>query len=323
MRKIIILLLVLFVTTTLKAHDMDEKNFTIKPIVTLFEEVHKELGSDTDALSFEHQRGYLGADFSHTQGWYGRVIFDITTSHVDAEDRLVFNSDLKAAFLGWKNDSFIITAGIIKTYNYALKESAWGYRYVMASYEDIYDFAPSADLGISATYILSPKLNVDLSFTNGKGHEVLDFTGNYRYGIGATFTPTDDLTIRGFYDHYTKCDTGRNQMNSSLFIGYKLPKWNFGIEYSYMFNREFVDGANIHGGSLYSTYFVNNLFNIFVRYDRRNTTEETLFNSGNAFRTGVEYRPFKYISLAPNILANQIGSTPYTTFAHLNVLIKF
>ena len=295
-----------------------------KPTVTLFENFHQGFGRENDVTKYEHRRGYLGLKYKDDGPWSAQIIFDISAAYVDEDERLVFNADLKNASVTWKDYGFDVSAGIIKTNNFGLKEDAWGYRYIEASFEDVYRFAPSADLGISVGYKFTDRLKADFTFTNGKGHEVLKITDNFRYGFGATYTfPQQGLTLRAYYDYYTKENSGKSQHSTSLFLGYKNARFSLSGEYNYQFNRRFIAGADAGGLSVYSTVNLYKDFKYFARYDLKQSTDMDVFEAGNMIRTGIEYKPIKYISIAPNILADQVKGGKFATYFYLNLLVKF
>ncbi len=295
-----------------------------KPTITLFENFHQGFGSENDVTKFEHRRGYIGLKYKDDSPWSGQVIFDISAAYVDEDDRLVFVADLKNASVTWTDYGFEISAGIIKTNNYGLKEDAWGFRYIEASFEDVYRFAPSADLGINVAYKFTDRLKGDFTFTNGKGHEELKFTDNFRYGFGATYTfPQQGLTLRAHYDYYTKENIGKAQHSTSIFLGYKHTKFSLSGEYNYQFNRQFKAGADAGGLSVYSTVKLHKHLKYFVRYDLKQSTDMDLFEAGNMIRTGIEYKPIKYVCIAPNILTDQVRGGKFATYFYLNLLVKF
>ncbi len=315
--------LILFVCLTFLAIPVNAiKRF--KPTITLFENFHQGFGSENDVTRFEHRRGYIGLKYVDDSPWSGQVIFDISAAHVDEDDRLVFVADLKNASVTWTDHGFEISAGIIKTNNYGLKEDAWGFRYIEASFEDVYRFAPSADLGINVAYDFNDRLRGDFTFTNGKGHEELKFTDNYRYGFGATYKfPQQGLTLRAHYDYYTKQNTGKSQHSTSIFLGYKDERFSLSGEYNYQFNRQFISGADAGGLSVYSTVKLHKHLKYFARYDLKQTTDMEVFEAGNMIRTGIEYKPIKYVCIAPNILADQVKGGKFATYFYLNLLVKF
>ncbi len=300
----------------------EKLRFEGKPIVTLFESYQQGLGEQSDVSTYEHQRGYFGYAAKSNKGWGAQVIFDVSSKYLNEKSQLLFEASLKNAELTWSGKGFKVAGGIIKTQNYALKESAWGHRYIMASYENIYNFAPSADFGVRAAYDINDMLSADVSITNGKGHKIYEFTNNCRYGVGVTAKVTDNITLRGFYDHYSDDGSGRDQINSSLFVGYKMDKFRIGAEYNYLVNYGFVDGVDMHGGSIHSTYDIIKTLNVFARYDRFTTTDSSSTKPNNVFTVGVDYSPLKWLSVSPNLLVSQDGSDSYGSYLNLNLQIK-
>lgn len=95
--------------------------------------------------------------------------------------------------LSWTPGNFTLDFGLVKTEQFSLQESFWGYRYILKSFDDEYKFGPSADMGIIGKYRFNDYISADLSFTNGEGYKKINKDNNYRYGAGVTLTPVTVL----------------------------------------------------------------------------------------------------------------------------------
>lgn len=331
MKKLLLLLLLVCSGVTLFAENSENsvKSFTEtfpgKPVITIFSNYHQGVGNASDLSKFEVNRAYLGYKFNNNGEWSGSVIFDIAAANTVGSE-LQFTSHLKNASLTWRRDRLKIKFGVIKTNNFGTQEKAWGQRYVMKSYMDEYGFAPSADLGVAGSYKLSEWLEADLSFTNGKGNKKLEIDNNYRYGAGFTVKKIKNVTFRLFYDLYSKDVYGVNSANQhtiSTFAEYKHSKFSLAGEYNYQFNSDFKKDVDFGGFALYSTAKIVDKLYAFARYDNFNSKSESVDDTGSAIRTGIDYRPFSFLRISPNIYNWNPTTSASQTFIYLNVLINF
>ena len=301
------------------------ETFPGKPILTIFADYKHGFDNVADQSKFEIKRAYIGYKFDNNSNWSGSIIFDIAAADVVGKN-LEFTSHLKNASVAWSKDNLKINFGVIKTNNYATQEKAWGHRYIMKTFSNEYGLAPSADLGVSASYKFSSWLKADVSVTNGKGNKKLNVDGNFRYGTGFTFNLIDNVTFRAYYDLYAKDEYGTdnaNQQTVSLFAEYKHSKFSVAGDYGHMFNSDFNKGDNLYGFSLYSTVKIVDKLDAFARYDNFNANTDSNDDTGSALRAGVEYSPLKFLKISPNIYNWNPTSSQAETFIYLNILINF
>ncbi len=299
--------------------------FPGSPVLTIFANHHTALSDGAGPTEFEWKRGYVGYKFDNGGEWSGKVVFDITAANTVDSD-LEFTAYLKNALVSWSRDRINVDFGIIRTKNFAAQEKIWGYRYIMKSFGDEYDFAPSADLGISVSYKFTDYIEADFNFTNGKGFKKLTINNNFRYGFGLTLKPLERLTFRTYYDLYSRNVYGAgdaSQHNISAMVEYRHPKFTVGGEHSYMFNSKFRKGADRAGLSLSSTVKVVDKLDVFARYDNLYLNEDIGGESGGAIRAGFDYHPFNFLRLSPNIYCWNPDGGATETYLYLNLLINF
>ena len=325
------ILLIILSATTLYGSDGEKskKKFTDvfpgTPILTIFGNYHTGLNDGAGPSEFEWKRGYIGYKFDNGGEWSGKIIFDITAANT-VDSKLEFTAYLKNALVSWSRDRVKVDFGIIRTKNFAIQEKLWGYRYIMASFGDEYSFAPSADLGVSVSYKFTDYIEGEFNFTNGKGFKKLTVNNNFRYGFGLTFKPLESLTFRTYYDLYSSDVYGvehASQHNISAMMEYRHSKFMVGGEHSYMFNSKFRAGANRAGLSLSTTVKVINKLDFFARYDNLYLNDDIGGESGSAIRTGVDYHPFNFLRLSPNIYNWNPDGGATETYLYLNLLINF
>lgn len=319
------ILLLFFYATLLLQLSAQEKKFTItgKPIVTLFANYHAGLGHANKESGFELDRSYLGYQFKVMPNLSGRVVFDIGPTKVKGADleRVAY---IKNAMLSWTPGNFTLDFGLVKTEQFSLQESFWGYRYILKTFDDEYKFSPSADMGIIAKYKFSDKLEADISVTNGEGYKKINKDNNYRYGTGITLQPLGGWVMRAYYDLYTgSSDTTSNQHALTLFAGYRCTRFYAGAEYNKMYNSGFQTDADQSGYSVFTSVNIGKKFTAFVRYDDlKANRQHSTANDGQLMLAGMQYTPIKYLKLSPNFRNWNPYNGRSEAFIYLNVEFK-
>ncbi|CCZ06994.1 hypothetical protein [Culturomica sp.] len=315
---------VLFTLSILILRAQEQKiTITGKPIVTLFANYHTGLGHANSSSGFELDRAYLGYQFKLTENFGGKVIFDIGETNLKGADleRVAY---VKNAMLSWTPGNFTLDFGLVKTEQFSLQESFWGYRYILKSFDDEYKFGPSADMGIIGKYRFNDYISADLSFTNGEGYKKINKDNNYRYGAGVTLTPVTDLTFRIYGDIYTgNSDSTENQSNLSLFAGYRHKLFRIGAEYNKLWNATFTEGNNKDGYSVYTSVNAGKKFTVFGRYDYLHSQEEQFRETdGQRILAGVQYTPIRFLKLSPNFRNWNPQNGKAESFIYLNLEFK-
>ena len=303
-------------------------NFTPggKPIALIFTNFHTDFSEGSSRAAFDLTRAYLGYEHHFSREWYARVVFD-------AEDprtgRHQFSAFLKNAYLQYSHDRFSAYFGMIATTQFKVSEEIWGYRYIEESYQDLYSFNSSADLGVNIEYQFSDFINADFSIINGEGYRQMQSDNIMRPGAGITFTPGSTLTARIYADYMGK---DVKQQSLATFIAWTGETFIAGAEYNYQHNVDMVEGNHMYGPSLFATWLPAESFKVFGRYDRLNSSTpegESLpwqvENDGQLVIAGLEYNPIKGVKLAPNFRfwnpEENLSANIFSLF--LNVELKF
>ena len=278
-----------------------------KAIVQTFGNFNADFSKGAESLGFELERAYLGYEYKLDGGLSVKTVMDIGQSgDVSDYHRIAY---VKNALVQWKQGKWTVNGGMISTTQFNFQEKFWGYRYVMKSFQDLYKFGSSADLGISAAYKATDWLSVDAIIVNGEGYKKIQKGTGLCYGLGATLTPIKGLQVRlygGLNEGATSADG--NTMNTAAFVGYKAKAFSVGAEYNYMDKA----GSKQSGYSVFTSVKLTDETNLYARWDELftgNTASDPLRPSGSsplkrdsaAAIVGAQFKVGKYIKVAPNV----------------------
>lgn len=278
-----------------------------KAIVQVFSNFNADFGKEAESLGFELERAYLGYEYKLDGGLTVKGVMDVgQSSAVSDYQRLAY---IKNALVQWKQGRWTLSGGLISTTQFNFQEKFWGYRYVMKSFQDLYKFGSSADLGISAAYKAADWLSADAIIVNGEGYKKVQMGKGLCYGLGATLTPFEGLQVRlygGVNDDATSADA--DQWNAAAFVGYKAKVFSVGAEYNYMDKA----GSEQGGYSVYATVDVSDGAAVYARWDE-------LFAGNTAAKdaaiVGAQFKVGKYIKVAPNVRMQLDRATGKDTYA--------
>ena len=267
-----------------------------KAIVQVFGNFHTGFGHDNDDRGFELDRSYLGYQYDLGKGLEVKGVMDIGQSDdVNDYHRIAY---IKNAQISWKTGKWTLTGGLISNTQFNVQEKFWGYRYVMKSFQDLYKFGNSADLGISAAYKFNDWLSADAIVVNGEGYKKIQKNDGLMYGLGATLNPVKALTFRAYYGLNEGSDAKQeNIQNLATFVGLKLNGFSLGAEYNRIWNMKHVDGSDMNGFSIYSNIKLNKGADLYLRFDDYNGDE-------TGFIAGVQWKLGKYVKVSPNFRWN-------------------
>jgi len=265
-------------------------------IINVFGNLHTEFGDSWDNLGFELDRSYLGYQYKIGNGLTIKGVLDIgKSSDVSDYHRIVY---IKNAMLSWKKGKFTLNGGLISTTQFNFQEKAWGYRYIMKSFQDKYKFGSSADLGLSIAYKFCDWISMDAIIVNGEGYKKIQLNKGFNYGLGMTLTPVKGLNFRLYagLNQATEEDQ-KHQLNGAAFIGYANEYLSLGAEYNYMRNNGFKQDAFKHGYSVFAAGKVSKRVDILARVDDLYTSKD---DGELAWIVGTQVKLGKYVKLAPN-----------------------
>ena len=275
-----------------------------KAIIQVFSNFHTGFGQNNDDRGFELDRSYLGYQYDLGKGLQVKAVMDVGQSDdVNDYHRIAY---IKNAQITWKTGNWTLNGGLISTTQFNMQEKFWGYRYIMKSFQDLYKFGSSADLGISAAYKFSDWLLADAIIVNGEGYKKIQKNDGLMYGLGATLTPVKGLSMRVYYGLNEGADNNKeDKQNLATFIGYKGDSFSIGAEYNLYKNDGNVKGNDMSGFSIYGTANLSKNTSIYARYD--NLSSKDNWNEAkeeSAWMAGVQFKIGKYVKLAPNFRMN-------------------
>ena len=285
---------------TAQAQDAKVEEPKGKAIVQVFGNFHSGFGAENDNRGFELERSYLGYEYKLGDGLSVKGVMDIgKSSDVSDYQRIAY---IKNAMLSWKKDKFTLNAGLISTTQFNFQEKFWGYRYIMKSFQDMYKFGNSADLGISASYKFTDWLSADAIVVNGEGYKKVQKNDGLNYGLGVTLTPVKGFQVRLYGGLNESGQEGKEDIvNMAAFAGYKGDKFTVGAEYNYMQNASNKDDADQYGYSLFSSVKLSKDTEMFVRFDDLSSKNDwNIAKDEQAAIVGAQFKLGKYVKIAPN-----------------------
>ena len=279
------------------------------PHFKAFWNYHYDFTENTIQTSaFELSRVYLGYKYSFNESFSAKITYDIGKNNAGSSH----TAFLKIAQLDWKvNSKFKLSMGMIGGKQFNDQEKIWGYRYLYKTLQDEYKFGSSADLGVNAEIKISDKLTSNVFIVNGEGYKnVQDEDGNQRFGTNLIYKLNKNITTKIYYDTHAVVDS-KAINNIGIFAGYKSDKFRFGAEYNEMQNGETYKTASenhiLKGLSFYSSYILNDKFELFIRYDKlsSNTIDGSnsnwnYENDGALNMIGLEYKAVKGVKFSLN-----------------------
>lgn len=271
-----------------------------KPIMNIFSNFHSAFNDGKNSNLFQITRAYLGYAHSFNQNFSAKLLLDVGNPGAGNLQQTAY---LKYAYLKYKEDGFSFTLGLLGLLQYNTQENNWGHRYVFKSFQDQHKFNSSADLGMIIAYDFTKDFSMDFSLTNGEGYKTVVVDSIMRTGLGATFKPNKDFTLRVYYDFIKKFDI--TQQSLAFFAGYVGVDWTLGAEYNKLLNVKNIAKENLNGYSFYTTYKSGKKTKLFARYDRLSSNEISgdawnLGKDGSQFIIGFEYSPVEGVKLSPN-----------------------
>ena len=275
-----------------------------KAIIQVFGNFHSGFGQDNNDRGFELDRSYLGYQYDLGNGLQIKGVLDVgQSSDVNDYHHIAY---IKNAQISWKKNNWILTGGLISTIQYNMQEKFWGYRYIMKSFQDIYKFGNSADLGISASYKFNDMLSADAIIVNGEGYKKIQKNDGLQYGLGATLTPIKGLSMRVYYGLNEGIEEGqKNKQNLATFIGYAGKGFSIGAGYNLYKNDGFVKGHDLYGFSVYGKTQLNKNTEIYARYDNLSSKDDwNEMKDESTVIAGLQFKLGSYVKIAPNFRMN-------------------
>ena len=305
---IFVLIFCFLVSTQLAAQKSDTTAFKPhgKPIIKIFSNFHTSLSDGNENSAFEVNKAYFGYSYQLSNEFSVIIKLDIGSPDDGSSYSLLKRyAYFKNAALKYTKGKLCINFGLIDLFQFKVQTKIWGHRYIYKSFQDVYKFGLSADIGANIIYIFNKKISADFTIMNGEGYKKLQTDDTYKCALGITYIPLKNLTTRIYFD-LTQKDISQSTL--STFAGYKfLKKFSLGFEFNYKSNYQFQKDNNMIGISTYTSYEINKKFQLFGRYDHLSSNkiidEEhpwNLLKDGSAIIAGIQFTPIKQIKIALN-----------------------
>ncbi len=289
---------------TTKAQEVKVEEPKGKAIVQVFGNLNAGFSGDKTNVGFDLERSYIGYEYKLNKGLSVKGVMDIGKSNdVSDYQRIAY---IKNAMISWKTGNLTLNGGLISTTQFNFQEKFWGYRYIMKSFQDMYKFGNSADLGISASYKFADWVSADAIIVNGEGYKKIQKGNGFNYGLGATLTPVKGLQIR-LYGGLN--DSGEREkadvVNMAGFIGYKNEKFSLGAEYNHMLNASGKEGRDQFGYSVFGSVNLPKNVSLYARFDDLYSKDNwNISKDEQAAIIGAQFKLGKYVKIAPNFRVN-------------------
>ena len=287
-----------------QAQDVKVEEPKGKAIVQVFGNFHTGIGEKNNDLGFELERSYLGYEYKLNKNLSVKGVMDIgKSSDVSDYQRIAY---IKNAMVSWKKGNFTLNGGLISTTQFNFQEKFWGYRYVMKSFQDLYKFGNSADLGLSASYKFADWVSMDAIIVNGEGYKKIQKSTGLNYGLGATFTPVKGFQVRLYGGLNDSGEEGKKgTVNMAGFMGYKCKRFSLGAEYNHMLNASYKAGKDQFGYSVFGSVNVAKFADVYARFDDLYSKNDwNIAKDEQAAILGAQFKLGKYVKVAPNFRMN-------------------
>lgn len=285
---------------TTQAQDVKVEEPRGKAIVQVFGNFHTGIGENSNDLGFELERSYLGYEYKFKDGLSVKGVMDIgKSSDVGDYQRIAY---IKNAMVSWKKGNLTLNGGLISTTQFNFQEKFWGYRYIMKSFQDLYKFGNSADLGLSASYKFADWVSMDAIIVNGEGYKKIQKSSGMNYGLGATLTPVKGFQIRLYGGLNDSGEEGKvGTVNMAGFVGYKCKRFTLGAEYNHMLNASHKAGNDQFGYSVFGSVNVAKSADVYARFDDLYSKNDwNISKDEQAAIIGAQFKLGKFVKVAPN-----------------------
>ena len=258
------------------------------------------------ASGFVLRRGYLTANFTLGDAWYGRARIEVNQ---DGEfESYGFEADFKDLFLAREFGGHELVLGLSPTLTFDLIESVWGARYLMRTPMDLQGVA-SRDFGVSFKGPLASGGRWSYRAMLSTGIEFGAESGDGRKVMGAvTWKPSETLYV-DFYVDGERLAGPTDRTTLQLFAGYKTDARRWGIQYSYQ-DRE--DDPRLELASAFFIQSLRDYLNVIGRIDRIREPSPEGDNisyipfdptaPATMLLAGLEYRFSPVFRITPNVI---------------------
>jgi hypothetical protein len=329
MKKGTLLVILVTLSALLASAQTDDK---FKPcgriLGLLFADFHTTFSGEINSSAFEITRSYLGFDYSFSQKFSSRMLYDATAETIDG--KTLYSGYLRNAYLQYINSFITLRGGLIGAEQLSVIDRIWDYRYITKPTIDYSSMVYSADLGITTKLKAADQLVIDLSVTNGRGYKDISPDGTYRIAGGVTITLLKNLIVRGYGDMMGP--SGRMQWTTSVTGAYVSKVFTAGAEYLRQNNHSMNEGYDYSGLSIFTAVKLTDRISLFARYDSITSVAPegasepwNIANDGTRLFTGIDFSPARNVRISPNFIGYMPSdhNSDFTGTIGLNVEARF
>lgn len=279
------------------------------------------IGGNAKFNGFQFRRINLTFDYNISSRFSTRLRFEADQQSNTSNGRIGIY--VRDAFIRW-NDIFKgsdLILGIQPVPAYEISESFWGHRFIEKTIMDLRGAVSSRDFGLSLRGRITPggSLNYAVMIGNNSGNRP-EYDNHKRIYSHIQFSPDENFSLTAYGD-YSSSDQIRYQVGNelmmfnadgytmALFAGYrKREKVSAGAE---VFRQTVMNGfkqnetvkdKNMHGVSLFGTWFFNNTLSLAGRYDYFDPNVDTDGDSRNIWIVSFDYTTEEKIVISPNVI---------------------
>ena len=159
---------------------------------------------------------------------------------------------------------------LLSTQYLLTQDRLWEMRFIDVTAQEKFAYGMPADFGMSLIYQPSTIAKITAAMLNGEGpFRQQDEGSNFLYLLKTEYKPAESLHF-SFYADYETIDASEGKANKNtvnVYAGYKLKRWNLGVEYALTNNARFVKNLKRQLISAFSSFQINEKFRLLARVD--------------------------------------------------------
>lgn len=292
--------LMIFTNLSAQQEEFFKPNGT--PEIKIFTSFSTSFSNGESFNKFDVTRAYLGYFYNFSKTMMGRVTYDAGNP---SSGKFQFAGYLKYAYLQYHKDKLTVKGGMMLTPQYEYCDKKLGFRYISKTPFLEYGFGEAADIGISFMYEFTSLFSADFVIMNGEGNKLMEADSAFKTGIGLTFIPLKNLSLRGYFDNMKKGNI--SQQSFGFLMSFEIQRFNLSVLYDFQKNHNLIIDQDYSVISLNSSFLLKNNVKLFARFDNNDSkrinnaaTPWNISKDGKQYIAGMEFIPVPGIKISPN-----------------------
>lgn len=237
-----------------------------KPTAEIFTDFHYVPDDTSATTGFGINRAYIGYNYLPEGDFSGSIILNVgNPSDMNSGSKHRRYSFFREASISYTKNNLLVSFGVTSTRATMFQQKFVGKRYIAESFQAILGYSCVADLGVAVDYKINKYLTVDITLMNGEGYTELQLNNAVKPSLGLTISPSEKTVLRLYGDVYHTQNVWQNTFIG--FAGIKDPGYALGLEGSYKWNLDMVNGHDAWGISATCAKTITEKTEIFARYD--------------------------------------------------------